>query len=137
MRISLKLEYACRVLIRLAADHETTRLAHLEDLASSEEVPANYLVQILNDLRGHGLVTSKRGKLGGYSLKLPPTEITLRDVVMAVEPDLLAVRSVSGGSSGEQVLAAWKRVSETLDDALQRQTVAAMAVGDASAMYYI
>ena len=50
---------------------------------------ANFLVQILNDLRRAGLVTSRRGQAGGYLLARAPQDVTLRQVVEAVDPALL------------------------------------------------
>ena len=68
MKLSHKLEYACRVLAQLGLTYGQGKLAHIETLASAEAIPANYLVQILNELRGAGLIVSKRGKQGGYAL---------------------------------------------------------------------
>ena len=65
MKLSHKLEYACRVLAQLARTHGQEKLAHIDELAEAEKIPANYLVQILNELRNAGLIISKRGKQGG------------------------------------------------------------------------
>ena len=68
MKISQKLEYACRALAQLAKHHDGRTLTRLEDLAQREAVSGNFLVQILNDLRRAGLIESRRGKAGGYLL---------------------------------------------------------------------
>jgi hypothetical protein len=68
VKISVKTAYACRVLAQIARLHGTGELAHVEALAKVEAVPPNYLAQILSELRDGGLITSRRGKSGGYAL---------------------------------------------------------------------
>ena len=70
MRVSQKLEYACRAAIQLAKHHDGETPLRLDDLATREHVPATFLVQILSDLKQANLVISKRGKSGGYLLGL-------------------------------------------------------------------
>ena len=65
----------------LARLHGSGTLAQIEHLALTEAVPANFLAQILGKLRTHGLITSRRGNLGGYILARPPEDITLYDIV--------------------------------------------------------
>ena len=78
MKISQKLEYACRAMAQLAKHHDGRTLTQLEDVAQREEVSGNFLVQILNDLRRAGLVESRRGRAGGYLLAKSAEAITLR-----------------------------------------------------------
>ena len=59
MKISRKLEYACRVLAQLGRHQGQGSLVHIDCLAQAESIPSNYLVQILNELRTKGLITSK------------------------------------------------------------------------------
>jgi Rrf2 family protein len=75
MKISVKVDYACRVMAELARLHGTGELAQIEHLARTEAVPANFLAQILGKLRTAGLITSRRGNLGGYTLARPPEDI--------------------------------------------------------------
>ena len=81
LKLSLKVEYACRVLAQLSRSYGSRSFSRIDELAELEEIPANYLVQILNDLRNGGLIISRRGKLGGYRLAKPPAQITLFDIV--------------------------------------------------------
>ena len=60
VKLSHKLEYACRVLAQLARTHGQEKLAHIDELAEAEKIPANYLVQILNELRNAGTRSSRR-----------------------------------------------------------------------------
>ncbi len=114
MKFSFRLEYACRVLTSLANHYGRPRLARIEDLARDEAVPANYLVRILNDLREAGLLESKRGTHGGYSLARAPEDITLRDIAAAIEPDLVCPVGTQPGVSGPTVTEAFRKLSEHL-----------------------
>ena len=91
MKLSLKVEYACRVLAQLSRTYGNNKFSHIDALAKMEEIPANYLVQILNELRNGGLINSRRGKQGGYSLAKPPSEITLYEVVTVIDGELLGI----------------------------------------------
>ena len=83
MKISQKLEYACRALAQLAKTYDGKSLTRLEELAQREAISANFLVQILNDLRRGGMIDSRRGASGGYLLSRPANQITLRQIVEA------------------------------------------------------
>jgi len=89
MKASLKLEYSLRVLSQLARKNKGGAVTRVEELAKLEAIPRNYLVQLLNELREGGLVDSKRGKTGGYRLAKTPEDITLKQVLAVVEPDLI------------------------------------------------
>jgi Rrf2 family protein len=80
VKISVKVDYACRVMAELARLHGSGELAQIEQLAKAEAVPANFLAQILLKLRDHGLITSRRGNQGGYTLARAPEEISLHDI---------------------------------------------------------
>lgn len=98
---------------------------------------ANFLVQILNDLRRSGLVESRRGKTGGYLLAQPAKSITLRQIVMAVEPALLQFSVSNEGESGTTVRAAWDRVSTSLADKMEGVTLDTLAQHGGDPMFYI
>jgi Rrf2 family transcriptional regulator, cysteine metabolism repressor len=137
MKISQKLEYACRALAQLAKHHDGRTLTRLEDLAQREAVSGNFLVQILNDLRRAGLIESRRGQSGGYLLARPPESITLRQVVDAVDPALLQCSVSSDGESGASVRNAWDQVSASLQQALDRITLETLASNPGGSMFYI
>ena len=137
MKISQKLEYACRALVQLAKRHDGRTLTRLEDLAQREAVSANFLVQILNDLRRAGLVESRRGQAGGYLLARAPENVTLRQVVDAVDPALLQCTVTGGGESGQSVRNGWEQVSVTLRQALERITLDALATNPGGGMFHI
>ena len=137
MKISQKLEYACRALAQLAKYHDGRTLTRLEDLAQREAVSGNFLVQILNDLRRAGLVESRRGKSGGYLLGRAPGTISLRNVIEAVDPALLQCSVTRDGDSGPAVRRAWEQISRDLQKSMEQITVASFASNPADPMFYI
>ena len=92
MRVSAKADYAVRAMVELAAAGDGPVKG--ERLAQAQEIPLNFLENIMTDLRNAGLARSRRGADGGYGLGRPPEEITLADVIRAVDGPLAAVRGV-------------------------------------------
>jgi Rrf2 family protein len=137
MKISQKLEYACRALAQLARRDDGRTLTRLDDLAQREAVSGNFLVQILNDLRRAGLVDSRRGKSGGYLLARPAKSITLRQIIVAVDPLLLQFSVSHDGESGPAVRAAWERVSAELAERLDAVTLEQLSQQPGAPMFYI
>lgn len=137
MRISQKLEYACRAMGQLAKHYDGITIIRLEDIAQREAVSANFLVQILNDLRKADLIISKRGKLGGYLLASEPESITLSSIVEAIEPTLLTKEISEKGESGQFVALAWLQVSSTLNQHLSTITLKDLMPPPESHMFYI
>ncbi|MGB0409089.1 MAG: RrF2 family transcriptional regulator [Opitutales bacterium] len=137
MKLSHKLEYACRVLAQLSGFHGQSKLAHIDALAEAEKIPANYLVQILNELRTAGLITSKRGKQGGYALARAPEKIGLLDIVRAVDPELLEYNFDAVGHSGPRVSEIWSEIGANLETKIEAYTLADFVVSAPGEMYYI
>ena len=92
MRLSAKADYALRASVELAVAGDGPLKA--EAVARAQEIPLRFLEHILLDLKHAGLVSSQRGADGGYWLARPPEEITLADVIRAVEGPLANVRGV-------------------------------------------
>lgn len=92
MRVSAKADYALRAMVELAAAPPGPLKS--ERIATSQEIPQKFLENILLDLRHAGLVTSQRGAEGGYGLGRPAAEISLADVIRAVEGPIATVRGV-------------------------------------------
>ena len=137
VRLPLKTEYACRVLAQLGGYHGSNKLAQIDLLAQVEDIPANYLVQILNELRKSGLVGSKRGKQGGYFLVEAPDKVTLLDVFRAVDGDGLEGAPQDAGQSGAAVANVWKEVSGKIHSVLSSVTLKDLMSEDSPNMYYI
>lgn len=87
MRISSSVEYGMRVMVRLAQERGGTPVS-AETLSTSENVPKDYVDQILRRLRQAGLVASVRGPAGGYALCREPKAISVGDVMRALEHDI-------------------------------------------------
>lgn len=84
MKITSSIEYATRLMVELARVHGDQPLS-ADKLSRSENVPVDYVNQLLLRLKRAGLVESRRGAGGGYALSRPPSEIKLGDVLRAVE----------------------------------------------------
>jgi Rrf2 family protein len=94
MRVSARVDYAVRALVQLAAD-ESLMPVKAEHLATSQDIPPKFLLEILRQLKQKRLLVSRRGPEGGYVLARPASEITIADVIRAVEGPLATVRDVS------------------------------------------
>jgi Rrf2 family protein len=92
MRLSAKADYALRASVELASLGEGHVKA--EALARAQSIPLRFLEQILLDLKHAGLLSSQRGAEGGYWLARAPAEISLADVIRAIEGPLANVRGV-------------------------------------------
>src|SRR5499426_4437114 len=88
VKVSTRGDYACRALLSLALRQEEGGPTSVRDIAERTGLPQPYLEQILLALKGAGLVRSKRGVGGGYVLARPPEEITLAQILAAVEGPL-------------------------------------------------
>lgn len=137
MKISQKLEYACRALAQLAKTYDGKTLTRLDELAQREAISANFLVQILNDLRRGGMIESRRGATGGYLLSRPANQITLRQIVEAVEPSQLQNTALDQGESGSAVRRIWENVSSQMTKNLDDITLEALAGPNSDPMFYI
>jgi len=122
---------------QLAKQADGKTITRLEEIAQREDVSANFLVQILNDLRRAELVISKRGKLGGYLLEKNASDISLYDIVNAVDPSVLATSSNSNGESGEQIKRAWDNVGNALNQSLKNITLDTLTNESTNPMFYI
>jgi len=122
---------------QLAKRHDGRTITRLEELAQREAVSANFLVQILNDLRRGGLVESRRGKSGGYLLARAPEAINLREIVEAVEPGLLTFSTHTEGESGQAVRLAWEAIAEQTRQRLEAIDLRQLSDRGTAPMYYI
>lgn len=137
MKISVKIDYACRVMAELARLHGSGELAQIEHLARVEDVPATFLAQILGKLRTAGLITSRRGNLGGYVLARPPEEITLFDIMMAAEGESLGLSGNFAGRSGPRLKQVWEEVRANFVEKTQSYTLDQFASQRPAEMYHI
>ena len=94
VRVTARVDYAVRALVQLAADASVTPVK-AEHLATAQQIPLKFLLEILRQLKQHKLLVSRRGPEGGYTLARPPAEIAIADVIRAVEGPLATVRDTS------------------------------------------
>jgi Rrf2 family transcriptional regulator, cysteine metabolism repressor len=85
IRISASVRYACLALIDIAQSQIDGFPRRMREIARSQEIPCKYLPKILLHLKAAGLVQSARGSGGGYQLTMSPAEISLSQVIMAVD----------------------------------------------------
>ncbi len=88
----------------------------IEEIAQLRRIPANYLVQILLELKHAGLIQSRRGKTGGYVLARHPGQIKLGDVLRAVQGEVIDLPSLSEPGCPEQIKQAWRRVKAAAEN---------------------
>lgn len=137
VKISVKVDYACRVLVEMARLHGTGQLSQIEHLAKVEAVPSNFLAQILSELRNAGLIISKRGIQGGYMLARPPDQISLYDIIKTIDGELLEFSGNHAGRSGRKLKQAWGEIRATLDEKARSYTLDTFAAKDTGEMYHI
>jgi Rrf2 family protein len=133
VRVSAKADYAIRAAVELAASGDGPVKG--ERIAQAQEIPPNFLENILGDLRNAGLVASRRGADGGYWLAKPAEEVSLADVIRAVDGPLANVRGVRSEQIEYQGSAAklrdvWVAVRASLRGVLETVTLADLASGE-------
>jgi Rrf2 family protein len=137
MRISAKADYAVRAAAELAAAEPQGRPVKGEQLAATQGIPQKFLENILADLRHAGLVRTRRGAEGGYALTRPANEISVADVLRAVEGPLAAVQGIRPESLRYRGAAArlpevWVALRANLRAVLEHVTLADLATGTLS-----
>lgn len=130
MKVSTRGDYASRALLSLAL-HQSDGPTSVRDIAERTGLPQPYLEQILLALKGAGLVRSKRGVGGGYVLSRDPSEITLAEIVSAVDGPIQAGdfgKPHTDGACDHEgqcvLLAIWWDVGEQMQRALGAYTLA-------------
>ncbi|HWD65236.1 MAG TPA: Rrf2 family transcriptional regulator [Solirubrobacteraceae bacterium] len=133
MRISAKADYAVRAAVELAAA-DGSKPVKAQRIANAQGIPLNFLENILGELRHAGIVRSHRGAEGGFTLAKPAAQISVADIIRAVEGPLASVRGAppeeteySGAS--EALPRVWIAVRANLRKVVEHVTVADVAEG--------
>jgi Rrf2 family protein len=134
VRITAKADYAVRATLEMAATANGEPIKG-ERLAEAQRIPLQFLEHILLDLKHHDLVRAKRGIRGGYWLARDPDQITLADVIRAVEGPLANIQDAAPETteypgSAEHLREVWVAVRANLRAVLERLTLAQVANGD-------
>ena len=137
MRISAKVDYAVRAALELARRSPARDSAPSkgEVLGAAQGIPTKYLESILSELRRGGLVASRRGSDGGYWLARPAEEISVADIIRAVEGPLADVRGeapedLSYEGVAEPLELVWVATRASLRRVLETATLASILSGE-------
>jgi len=133
VRVSAKADYALRAALELARSDDGPVKG--ERIATAQDIPLKFLENILLELRHHGIVSSQRGTVGGYWLARPAEDITLAEVIRAVEGPLANVRGVRPESldypaGTESLRDVWIALRASLRGVLEAVTLADLAAGE-------
>jgi Rrf2 family protein len=133
VRISSKADYAVRATAELAVVARQGPVP-ADRIAKAQGIPLGFLLKILSELRHAGIVRSRRGAEGGYELGRPAEQITLADVIRAVEGPLANVHEarpeeLTYSGPAEQLQAVWIAVRANLRAVLEDVSVADLATG--------
>lgn len=133
MQVTARVEYALRAVAELAA--EPGRSFSRGDIAGAQGLPGKFLESILRDLTREGLLVSRRGSGGGFQLARPAAEISLAQVVRAVDGPLAAVRGiapegVSYPGPARALTEVWVAVRAAVRTILEDTTVADLVAGE-------
>ena len=141
MNISAKTEYACIAVLELAKNASSTEPLRIRDIAETHGIPARFLVQILLQLKGAGIVSSTRGASGGYRLAIAPEAISLYRVMNVIEGNQSIESSLKEVTPSSRVLnLVWKSIHESNIQELEEITfdqLVADVKSQPESMYYI
>ena len=134
--ISQKARYALRALIALAG----TDNMMIADIAAQQRIPRKFLEQILLDLKRHGIVASRRGRLGGYGLLRSADQITFGRVLRIIDGPIAPLPCLSKiayrrcpdckNEATCEIRRVFAKVTESARDVLDRTTIAEAIAGD-------
>jgi len=123
MKLSTKGRHAITAMMELALRHNTGPVT-LADISVEQSISVSYLEQLFARLRNHGLVTGMRGPGGGYCLRRPATEITIAEILSAVDDAMPARRERIPGEEWPQSVIMWNQLSSRIYDYLNGLTLA-------------
>ncbi len=131
MRVSAKSDYALRALIEMASRVDG-RAVSAEELGRLQDIPHGFLQAILADLRRAGIVLSQRGQSGGWRMGRTPEQVSVADVIRAVDGPLVSVyglrpESVSYNGSAEVLQHVWIAARRSLRDVFEQVSIQQLA----------
>jgi Rrf2 family protein len=127
MRISAKGEYAIKAVLDLAV-HQGHGLIPIQEIAARQHIPQRYLEQVLLALKRAGLLGSRRGAAGGYHLTRLPEDISVGDVLRAVEGADAPFEPLSGaGRDGHDLVELWSEIADAVARVVDRLTFGVLA----------
>jgi Rrf2 family protein len=135
VRISAKADYAVRAALELAARRDDDEPLKAEAIAAAQGIPPRFLENILGELRHNGIVQSRRGAEGGYRLSRPADDITIAEVIRAVDGPLATVRgdpaeALDYDGAAVPLQEVWLALRANIRQVLESVTLAAVVEGD-------
>jgi Rrf2 family protein len=142
VRVSAKSDYALRALIEMAARVEPAaraRAVSAEELGRLQDIPHGFLQAILADLRKTGIVISQRGQSGGWRLAKPADQVSVADVIRAVDGPLVSVyglrpEAVTYNDRADVLQHVWIAARDSLREVFEQVSIAQLASGELPAV---
>jgi Rrf2 family protein len=130
MQIPRRVDYGLRAVIYLAGQ-EPDKCCSITEIAQQQGVPKNFLEKIIQDLMRAGLIRSKRGSCGGYTLARPPEMISFREVVEAIDGPIAVNACMEQQVGCDQLprcsmVNVWREVQDKVIEIFGRTTIAAL-----------
>ena len=136
MRVSTKSDYALRALIEIASREASgeAKAVSAEELGKAQDIPHGFLQAILADLRRAGIVVSQRGQSGGWRLARTSADVSVADVIRAVDGPLVSVyglrpEAVSYSGNAEILQRVWIAARSSLHEVFEEVSIEALALG--------
>jgi Rrf2 family protein len=135
MRVSAKSDYALRALIEITRRcADSGQVVAAEEVSRAQQIPHGFLQGILADLRKAGIVASQRGQSGGWRMAVDPSEVTIADVMRAVDGPIVSIsgtrpESVEYNERAVVLQRVWIAARASLRDVLEHTTIAHLAAG--------
>jgi Rrf2 family protein len=131
VRVSAKSDYALRALIEMAA-REDGKAVSAEELGRAQEIPHGFLQAILADLRKAGVVISQRGQSGGWRLARKASDVSVADVIRAVDGPLVSVyglrpEAVTYNERADVLQHVWIAARDSLREVFEKVSIAQLA----------
>ena len=143
MKIGSKGHYGLLALAELAANYRLRRAVQVKEIAKNQNIPSEYLGQIMVVLKRAHLVHGSRGPTGGYILARAPEIITVKEILQALEGPVVGVDITTRGGSGlssinQKLVETWARGVRAMEQVLEETTLADLCKPTAEPyMYYI
>ena len=137
MRVSTKSDYALRALIEIASRESggERKAISAEELGKAQDIPHGFLQAILADLRRSGIVVCQRGQSGGWRLARAAADVSVADVIRAVDGPLVSVyglrpEAVAYSGNAEVLQRVWIAARSSLRDVFEAVSIAGLAEGE-------
>jgi Rrf2 family protein len=139
VKLSVKSDYAVRAVLWLCQHGRDGAVHTVEEMASAQGTPPNYLVQILIELKSAQIVRSQRGKAGGYVLAKAPADITFGDVLRCIHGEIFDSPGLSDAQNPAELRQAWGRLRDAVNQAADSITFQQLLedTDEKGKMYYI